>query len=815
MFGMTSLVAGETIAAWTFNGATSVNVPAFHAAPANATLSQNAFGEGLVGKALATENGRNMLKVPHHDRLGLVNDFTIRCIFNPKQISSYRTIIWKGNRNVDPQQINYYLSLRDGKPEFKFKNAGGEWIVATSDKALVKPEQWYLLTVTMDAQGEIKGYLNGTPCFKMKYVPAKLTLNCGPVFIGGGQSTDGSPNYSFDGLIEEVTIMSGVVPPTEAEVKEFNRKQAPYNERQEEKLKQQKAAIIKEITADGDKDVPAPELLGKMDLAALGKVRNQADYRRLFRRCAAGNPVMLSVLPTAKRIVNLDDYATGRLALTAQIELSAARNESEGFQIILMGNPTRETSGIKVDISDLWSADGQNVIPIGKLEWGYIKSIKSDKPEYPVDFVGDYPDPIMEGQSNTVTVPAGGFTPVYVRIGVDRDVKPGNYSGCIKIIADGQEQTVDVKLKVYDFTLPVTTSCKVVFSFFEGFYAEWYGYKTLSDEQKMAIYDFLLKYRITPNNIYTTDIYPELKFMPELKKKGANFCTLGYLNGKKKLSDEELKQLLETYRQRIDAVKKAGFADMTYLYAFDELHWQTQGEKEAAKQIMPAFKAAFPEIKSIQTSYPYPDIVNLFDLWVPQFQSFDNKLDEIKKLSKNGKNFWWYAADTPIKPYPNFFLDYPVLDHRLIFTLSYKYNLDGVLYWCINREWSTNYDIKGQWPEKNWKPYIINCFNQQRQYKNGMGNYVYPGKDGRILPSLRLENLRDGIEDYEYLTMLKKRVEELKKRQPESKIIAEAEKLLTVPPAVAKSVREYSADPEHLQQYRNAVAEMIVKLGRQ
>lgn len=41
-------------------------------------------------------------------------------------------------------------------------------------------------------------------------------------------------------------------------------------------------------------------------------------------------------------------------------------------------------------------------------------------------------------------------------------------------------------------------------------------------------------------------------------------------------------------------------------------------------------------------------------------------------------------------------------------------------------------------------------------FKNGMGNYVYPGKDGRILPSLRLENLRDGVEDYEYLVLLKK-----------------------------------------------------------
>ena len=243
-----------------------------------------------------------------------------------------------------------------------------------------------------------------------------------------------------------------------------------------------------------------------------------------------------------------------------------------------------------------------------------------------------------------------------------------------------------------------------------------------------------------------------------------------------------------------------------YLYAFDEVGGHAQEERDAAKQIMTVIHKELPGIKTVQTSRPDSELLNCFKVWVPGFSYFVGNEREIRKLGKKGKTFWWYCADAPLKPFPNFFMDYPVLDNRIIFTLSYMYNIDAVLYWCINREWSTNLDIKGEWPEKAWKPYIINCFNKKRQYKNGMGNYVYPGKNGRILPSLRLENLRDGVEDYEYLMILKKLAAMQNNKQ--------AEKLLQIPANVAKAVNQYSANPENLIEYRNKIALMIEKLKK-
>jgi Glycoside hydrolase 123, catalytic domain/Concanavalin A-like lectin/glucanases superfamily/Glycoside hydrolase 123 N-terminal domain len=758
--------------------------------------NKNLLVDGLYGKAVRF-NGSYQLKVENSDVVSLKNNFTITCIFKPNKISSYRTLLWKGNRSLKPQQINYYIDLRDGRPEFKFKNSDGKWICTNSAKPLVEVGKWYYLTVTMDDKGEITGYLNGVRCFGKNYKKPLVTNNQ-PLYIGAGESYyGGGIGYAFSGLIDQVSISSGVTPPSAKRIAEFKRRAKIADEKADSAKMLKRNTYIKTIKASGLDQGN----LSNMTMGELESMVKNLEYNKFFTKNANGEEMIVSVLPTASRVLKINDYSSGKFKLKKKALISAARNEYEGFQLILLGNTENDLKDIKITTSELKSTSGK-IISADKIEWGFIRSIKTTKPAYDVDFVGYYPDPIMEGQQKTVTVPKNGFAPVYVRVRVDNDVEAGNYAGKIKV----GSKSVDINLKVYDFTLPVTSSCKVIFSFFEGNYSKWYNKKKLSDKEKMYIYDFLLKYRVTPNNIYSRGIYPELKYLPELKKKGANFCTLGYLKRNKPVSEEELKEIISSYKQKFDLLKKAGFEKEAYLYAFDEVVGHSKPELDAAKQIMTAIQKELPEIKTIQTSRPDSELLDCFKVWVPGFSYFVGNDKEIKKLSDKGKTFWWYCADAPLKPFPNFFMDYPVFNNRVIFTLSYMYNIDGVLYWAINREWSTNLDIKGEWPEKNWKPYIINVFNKKRQYKNGMGNYIYPGKNGKLLPSLRLENLRDGIEDYEYLVMLKKLVAKHSDKQ--------AEKLLKVPADVAVAVNRYSVNPDNLIKYRNQIALMIEKLKK-
>ncbi|MCF6311627.1 MAG: DUF4091 domain-containing protein [Verrucomicrobiales bacterium] len=794
----TPIYGGEVI--WEFDQLTETGITDttqnYSAKLNDVATNEQTLVAGLYNHAFVFEGNKHKFQVENSATISLTNNFTISCVFKPSRINTYRTLLWKGNRAVSPQQINYWLSLNDGKPEFKFKDQMGKWFIATSPKPLSLADQWCYLVVTMDNKGEIIGYLNGQVCFREVYEPAELTTNNYPAYIGSGAlNLDNTSGHSFAGLIDRLSISSGVNPPTLEEITEFKRLVKLDTATLNAQKLQQRQLYLKSIK----KSSLSPDKSAELPLGELKRLADMVKYHEFYKRNVNGKKMIITTLPTTSRVLQVDDYTSGKFSLTHQASISSARNEYEGFQIILLGNPDQKLEKISITIPDLISTTG-DIILAKHVEWGVIRSIKSDKPKYDVKYVGDYPDAIMEGQQSMVSIPKNGFTPVYVRVKIAADVVAGYYRGEIKV----GEQVIDLKLQVYDFTLPVTSSCKVAFTFTEEIYRKWYNMPKLTDKDKLYIYDFLLKYRITPNNIYSREIYPELKFLPELKKKGANFFTLGYLRYKHPVDDKTLQQIIAKYRTRFDLLKKSGFGEDSYLYAFDEITSQTASEQAAAKQIMTALNQALPELKTLQTSSPHTKSINQFNTWAPLFSYFANHTDEIKSFKNTGNKFWWYCADDPVSPFPNFFLDYPVFNNRIIFTLSYLYNIDGVLYWSINREWTTNLDIQNEWPDKPWKPYITNPYSNKRVYKNGMGNYVYPGKNGRILPSLRLENLRDGIEDYEYLVMLKKLALASNNEQ--------AQNLTHVPANVALKVNQYSSNPANLANYRNKVALMIEKL---
>ena len=72
--------------------------------------------------------------------------------------------------------------------------------------------------------------------------------------------------------------------------------------------------------------------------------------------------------------------------------------------------------------------------------------------------------------------------------------------------------------------------------------------------------------------------------------------------------------------------------------------------------------------------------------------------------------------------------------------------------------------------------------------------------------------LRDGIEDYEYLTMLEKLLVQ-KKERLSTKQYAEYEKLLSIPETITKSLTKFTTDPATIQKHRHSIAQAIEQLG--
>ena len=338
----------------------------------------------------------------------------------------------------------------------------------------------------------------------------------------------------------------------------------------------------------------------------------------------------------------------------------------------------------------------------------------------------------------------------------------------------------------------------------------------------MYIYDFLFKYRIPPTDKYSgLEIYPKIEHLKQLVEKGRipDFISLKYFNEKKRLSAEEMKQITDFYKKSISQLKDMGLEKSIYFHSYDEIASHIyQYDFEAVKANLRALQKEFPDIKFIQSSFPAKQLAEtgLWNTWMILFNFFSTdkkQIDEVKKMP--GMEIWMYNANEPSHPYPNYFIDYPLLDCRIVMTMCYKYGVKGINYWRINREWHVNMKENPRWPASPWKPYYLGINDHKRSMKNGAGNFVYPGPDGKLYPSLRLENFRDGIEDYEYLKLLENNLSIYRKKNPnDEKTIMEAALLLQIPDTVAAAINDYSRDAEDLARFRYRVAKYIEKLGK-
>ena len=743
---------------------------------------------GIFGNALLFDTGKNCVRFAHSTNISLHDEFTVELVIKPFRVDGFRTILWKGNRKSTPEAINYYIDLRDGRPELKSKDAEGRWIVYSSPTAL-DPNKWHHLVFAF-RQGETQIFINGQTSqvnvSENGERTSGLLENTHEAVLGDGANPAG-PAYSFCGLIDDVRIYS---------TRELGMLTEDYTARWHQ-LRQD--CQQREEGFERDRARKAEE----------DRRQLERDYDALLTTHASrpGSPFVATVLPSTERLNGTPDFFRKIRQFSRTAVCSAARKEYEGFQIILMGSRDAEPISVSVSVSDLVHDDGTTRIPASHIAWGRIQRVTTEQPDIPVDFVGAIPDVILE-DGTPVAVSPRDFGAVFCRINTG-DAQSGCYQGQVTLTAGEFVEKIDIALTVYDFDLPLRGSLRTAFCFFEQYYRNWYGVKTLSDSQREQIYEFLLDYRISPCNIYSRDVpHPDLKFLEKYRDR-INFLTVGRIGDG---TDEQVREAVAARADVLRKVRAVGLEDFMVYYGFDEISMHMEN-LPAAERINKALRSAWPELQRMQTSFPIPELQPVYNVWTPLFHEFaaPDRLDVIQALRARGDRIWWYAADAPRHPCPNFFLDYPVFDCRVIGILSYLHDVEGILYWCVNREWPTNMDIRDQWPNAPWKSHIFHAHTGKRKHKNGMGNLVYPGRNGTLHASLRLENLRDGLEDYEYMVTLRHAVTRLEGTDTPAarKLLPAARTLCTPPSNVATAIDAWSQDPRPLLEYRAEVARMI------
>jgi hypothetical protein len=229
-----------------------------------------------------------------------------------------------------------------------------------------------------------------------------------------------------------------------------------------------------------------------------------------------------------------------------------------------------------------------------------------------------------------------------------------------------------------------------------------------------------------------------------------------------------------TYLKQMTALYKArGWDRKSYVYILDETtkRWEEKQAERYARLLHKADKATGARVKFLLTDDPRPrslggeKTANTFlyddvDIWTLRYYYFFGRIPAVRERQKAGKEIWWYSyTNDSVKRNPSFVIDKPHIDSRIWGWMMEEWNVDGLLNWGFNR-WGKATTGEG-WRDPYRDPLSL---IKGHLRSNGDTCLVYPGYYPRYgldrptagpVASLRLEALRDGLEEREYLRIAK------------------------------------------------------------
>ena len=473
--------------------------------------------------------------------------------------------------------------------------------------------------------------------------------------------------------------------------------------------------------------------------------------------------------------------------------MQMGKNEMEGCQFFVH-SPLEKR--ITVKISDFTNANGDTLATELGVEYyvedGYVDMKFPGNPVYP-DAVVPYDAYISKTEGGNyeegpwVSVGPYSYKPwepekypyrdtsraFVVQAITTPDTVPGAYVATIEICdADTGAciKMANVYTYVYNVTLSEETALDTTFMIWQNKILEQYanfGFNASDYDILKATADFLLKYRITPTG--TVDFGAEWLKNPRV--------TTIRVTAKEQYdmfkNDPVLKEKLYFYGQDEPGVSRPNIGDPTGKNSVTKL-------KEEAEMLLnnwgwTDYRMVSPfEMNISYTTDKSKDQIDFMsryvNIWCPKFFSFtpralkntpgaqfthaerdDRRFGEFEErikgyITEKGGDLWAYVSCVPAytAPYQNILLYSDGTQARTMFWTCYELDVTGFLYWHV-----ANYEGVGG-----------NTFTMRCPFpKEGPGDgiLIYPGAVyGQLdpIPSLRLICMREGIEDYQLLSML-------------------------------------------------------------
>ena len=539
---------------------------------------------------------------------------------------------------------------------------------------------------------------------------------------------------------------------------------------------------------------------------ARGARRHDAAARRFEAECEKAGTrfdgFCLGQASSAEQIQPRDGFSA-RPADSLRIRL--ARNEWEALQLVVM--PVGDgLKGVRVVATDLRAEDG-SVLAASNVQAEVVGFVRTTRPCYPVKTLGWWPDVLLRFMDG-VDISGNDAQSFYLRVKCPKDQPAGVYSGRVRVMAEGRRTAeVPFTVRVNGFTLPDSSPLPLLVSFRPNASPRLFSeaeYARLKADGNAPINiwrrhdaewtDFFSEYKIVREHLYARPPWsPDFNALAQLKDKGKmGWFNLGYWmpvgNGPKAL--EEWREVyVPGLKRNYEKAKALGILEWACFYGADEVH---PGAFDNVVAAAAEIKKIFPDIPLATTSFDSKYGIDGSKLsgiswFTPKVSAYDPV--QAAKARALGKQVWWYTCDIPLPPYPTSYIETPVIVTRLLMgAMTAKYRPDGYLYYAV-ANWNAKRPIESgpftEWVALSLPPDF-----------NGDGCWVGVGPDGIPLSTLRLENFRDGLEDFAYVKLLEGCGEEA-----------------GVPDELVSSVTEYALDPAKLSSWRDSIADRLERKG--
>lgn len=503
-------------------------------------------------------------------------------------------------------------------------------------------------------------------------------------------------------------------------------------------------------------------------------------------------PLTVGVVPSSQKVRPSDSPAMSTTA-----SLKAGRNEFEAFQIVLKAGPN-PVSGVTATVSQALTGPAGAKIPAANVVLYAERYYNVGVPSNDEGATGAWPDPLVPdvdtyfGQKRNafpLQIPASQNRVVWVDVLVPQGQAPGDYTGEIAIAIGGTQQAViPVSLHVGTFTLPSTSTLATGFGMgwdqpakahCPGTAFPFCTGITATTALRALYIRSALEHRITiaetefqpPTSANLADpvrvayeqlILPMIKGTASLRLPGAKLTSVFYRDTR-----------AETIKPWLDFAKVHGFADRLLYYPTDEpgaqaAQW-TQFRTYSNNLHAIDSAASILITSSIQDAASSTGFVDVF---VPVLDQLENRSGQYAG-NQRAKYDAWLAANPKRKiwsyqscdqhgcgecgtpspglawtGWPNRVIDTSGVQARAFPWQAFRFRVTGELYW------DTTYQLGASVGSTAWE-------NQCSYSGHGDGTIFYPGTVARIggtkdipIESIRLKQMRDGMEDYEYLAMV-------------------------------------------------------------